>query len=218
MTDTWSIVVASIWPILRASLVMTLPISLAAFSGGLLLGGLIAIARLSRWGWLRAVAWFYVWVWRGTPLLVQLYIVFFGLPSVGLTLDPLVAAVITLALNTGAFCSETIRATILAVNVSQWQSASALGLGRGQVLVRVILPQAFANALPPLGNTFIGLVKETSLLASITVVELFRVAQQIAARTYEILPLYMLAAVVYLMYSTVLTWLQGKLETRLSLA
>ncbi|MDR1450203.1 MAG: amino acid ABC transporter permease [Propionibacteriaceae bacterium] len=213
VTGVWQILGDSVWPIVRASLAMTIPISLAAFAIGLAIGVIVAIARLSKWRALRLLVWFYVWVFRGSPLLVQLYIVFFGLPTVGINLHPVTAAIATLALNIGAFCSETIRACITAVPAGQWEAAKAVGLTGAQTMQLIVLPQAVTAAIPPLGNSFISLVKDTSLVSSITVVELFRVSQQIAARTYEILPLYLLAAAVYLFYSTLLTWLQQKLET-----
>lgn len=212
----WNIIITSFWPILKAGISVTLPLAIVAFILGLLLGIITALGRMSKIKLLKFVFSTYVWIFRGTPLLVQLFIVFYGLPKVGLQLSAYAAAIITLSLNVGAFCSETIRASILSIPNGQWEAAYSIGMTKKQILYRIIMPQAARVSLPPLSNTFIGLVKETSLVANITIVELFMVSQRIAARTYEPLILYTMAAVVYLLFSTVLTYLQTKLEQRTS--
>lgn len=206
----------SAWPILRAGLLVTIPLAIVSFILGLIIATITALMRTSKHPILERIASFYVWVFRGTPLLVQFFIVFFGLPNLGLTLPAWIAAALTLALNSGAFMAETIRSAILAIPKGQWEAAASLGLSRVQTLRRIIAPQSLRIALPPLGNSFISLVKDTSLASTITVVELFMVSQRAAARTYEPLLLYSMAALVYLLFSTALTWLQGYLERRLS--
>ncbi|MGB8956669.1 MAG: amino acid ABC transporter permease, partial [Tumebacillaceae bacterium] len=171
-------------------------------------------ARLSGVKPLEWIASFYVWIIRGTPLLVQLFIIFYGLPSVGITIPPFPSAVIGFTLSVGAYNSEIIRAAILSIPKGQWEAASSIGMTYGQSLRRIILPQATRVAVPPLGNSFISLVKDTSLAAIITVVELFRVSQQIVATNYEPLIMYMEAAVIYLIFSTVLSYFQGRMEKR----
>ncbi len=204
----------SLIPLIKAGLMFTVPLALTSFSLGLLLAFVTALARISSNKLLKSIAEIYVWVIRGTPLLVQLFIIFYGLPSIGLTLSAFVSAVIGFTLSVGAYNSETIRAAIQSIDKGQWEASQAVGLSRGLALRHVILPQALRVAIPPLSNSFIGLVKDTSLAAAITVTELFQVAQQITARTYEPLWLYTEAAVVYLLFCSVLTYFQDKLEAR----
>lgn len=204
----------SLIPLIKAGLMFTVPLALVSFALGLLLAFATAMARTSSHKVLRSVAEFYVWIIRGTPLLVQLFIIFYGLPSLGITLSAFVSAVIGFTLSVGAYNSETIRAAILSIDKGQWEAAKAVGLSKAQTLKHVILPQALRVAIPPLSNSFIGLVKDTSLAAAITVTELFQVAQQITARTYEPLWLYMEAAFIYLLFCTVLTYFQDRLEER----
>ena len=211
---TIEILLSSFWPMLKAGVQVTIPLTLISFALGLILALLTALARLSGVKPLEWIASFYVWIIRGTPLLVQLFIIFYGLPSAGITIPPFPAAVIGFTLSVGAYNSEIIRAAILSIPKGQWEAASSIGMTYGQSLRRIILPQATRVAVPPLGNSFISLVKDTSLAAIITVVELFRVSQQIVATNYEPLIMYMEAAVIYLMFSTVLSYFQGRLEKR----
>ncbi|MGG6314193.1 amino acid ABC transporter permease [Paenibacillus macerans] len=211
----WNIIVDSFLPLLKAGVAFTVPLTLISFALGLLLAVLTALARLSSVSLLRQIARFYVWVIRGTPLLVQLFIIFYGLPSVGVTLDPFPAAVIGFTLSVGAYGSEIVRAAILSIHEGQWEAAYSLGMTRLQALRRIILPQASRVSVPPLANSFISLVKDTSLAATITYTEMFRTGQQIAATTYEPLIVYSEAGVIYLIFSTVLSALQNYLEKRL---
>ena len=204
----------SFFPILKAGLYFTIPLTLITFVLGIILAFFIAIARLSSFKLLVAIAKFYVWIFRGTPLLVQIFILFYGLPSIGITLDPFSAAVIGFTLNKGAYSSEIIRAAILSIPKGQWEAAYSIGMTKGQAMRRIILPQAIRVSIPPLGNSFISLVKDTSLAATITVTELFQKGQQIAAATYEPLWLYIEVAFIYLLFSTVLSYLQTLLENR----
>lgn len=192
----------------------TLPLALVSFALGLLLAVFTALFRLSSWRIPKLIARFYVWVIRGTPLLVQLFIIFYGLPAAGLVLDPFIAAVIGFTLSVGAYSSEIVRAAILSIHKGQWEAAFSVGMSRGQALRRIILPQAARVSVPPLSNSFISLVKDTSLAASITYVEMFKTAQQITATTYEPLLLYSEAALFYLLFCSVLSALQNALEQR----
>jgi cystine transport system permease protein len=158
---------------------------------------------------------FYVWIIRGTPLLVQLFLIFYGLPSIGITLDPFPAALIGFTLNVGAYSSEIVRAAVSSVPKGQWEASYSIGMTGRQALSRTILPQAARVAVPPLSNTFISLVKDTSLAAAITVPELFQAAQRVVAVTYEPLILYIEAALIYLALSSVLSTLQARIEQRL---
>jgi cystine transport system permease protein len=201
---------------LKAGLLLTMPMTVASFGVGLVIASITAFMRLSTVKVLQKIAACYVWVFRGTPLLVQLYIVFFGLPSIGIRLGAIASAIAAFSLNVGAYCSESIRASIMAIQKGQWEAAYSLSMTKWQALRRIIAPQSFAIALPPLSNTFISLVKDTSLAANITIAEMFQTTQRIAARTYEPMLLYCLAALIYLAFSTVLTVLQGKMEKALS--
>lgn len=215
MPEFISLAISSFWPMLYAGLVFTIPITLISFSLGLLLGFIVALIRLYGPAPLKSVVRFYVWIIRGTPLLVQLFLIFYALPSVGITLDAFPAAVIGFTLNVGAFTSEVIRATLLSVAKGQWEAAHSIGMSWGLSLRYIILPQAARVAVPPLSNTFISLVKDTSLASVITVPELFLAAQRIAAVTYQPLILYSEAALLYLLISSVLSYLQSRLELRL---
>ena len=167
---------------------------------------------------MKVLAWIagaYVSVIRGTPLLVQLYIIFYALPSLGLVIDPFPSAVIAFSLNVGGYASEAIRGAILAIPRGQWEAASTIGLGYVLTLRRVILPQAMRVAVPSLSNTFISLVKDTSLASVILVTELTRTAQQIAAFTFEFLAIYLEAALIYWLFCLVLATGQSAIERRL---
>jgi len=210
------ILIDSLLPLLKAGVAFTIPLTLVSFAIGLLLAVLTALVRLSSWSIPKLIARFYVWVIRGTPLLVQLFIIFYGLPSAGIILDPFTAAVIGFSLSVGAYGSEIVRAAILSVHKGQWEAAFSVGMTRGQALRRVILPQAARVSVPPLSNSFISLVKDTSLASVITYVEMFRKTQQIVATTYEPLLLYCEVGLIYLLFCSVLSALQNYLEKRLS--
>ena len=158
---------------------------------------------------------FYVSVIRGTPLLVQLFVVFYGLPSLGLTIDPWPSAIIALSLNVGGYAAEVIRAAILSVPQGQWEAGFTVGMSRATTLRRIILPQAARVSVPPLSNTFISLVKDTSLTSTILVTELFRVSQQIAAFSQEFMLVYIEAALVYWIICLALSTAQSRVEKRL---
>ncbi|WP_247883829.1 amino acid ABC transporter permease [Azospirillum sp. B21] len=200
--------------LLWAALVFTVPLTLASFALGLTVGLVAAVVRLFGPAPLAAVVRFYVWIIRGTPLLVQLFLIFYGLPSVGIVLDAFPAALIGFTLNVGAYTSEIIRAVIGSVPKGQWEAAYSIGMSWSQAMRRTILPQAARVAVPPLSNTFISLVKDTSLAAAITVPELFQAAQRIVATSYEPLILYVEAALIYLALSSILSALQVRLERR----
>ena len=209
------LMIDSFWPLLSAGLIFTVPLTLITFVLGILLGFLVALARLYGPTPLVALVRCYVWLVRGTPLLVQLFLIFYGLPSAGIVLDAFTAAVIGFTLNIGAYSSEIIRATLAAIPKGQWEAAHSIGMSWPQAMRRVILPQVARIAVPPLSNTFISLVKDTSL-AAVTVPELFQAAQRLASVTYEPLILYVETALIYLLFSSVLSTLQDRLERRLT--
>ncbi len=196
----------------------TIPLALISFAIALIVATATALVQYARVPVLRHVARFYIWIVRGTPLLVQLYVVFYGLPDFGFIIDPSPAAVIVFSVNTGAYSAETIRGALEGVPAGQLEAGYCVGMTYGQVMRRIVLPQALRTAFPPLSNELIALVKDTSLAANITVLEMLMATQRIVSRTYEALPLYLEVAVIYLMFSTVLTWLQRAGERRLAAA
>lgn len=207
----------SFFKILIPGITYTIPLTLISFAIGLFLAIVVALVQVSNVKILSPIAKFYVWIIRGTPLLVQIFIVFYGLPNVGIILDALPAAVIAFSLNVGAYASETLRGAILSVPLGQIEAGYSIGMNYFQVLRRITLPQAFKVSVPALFNSFISLVKDTSLAANITVAEMFMVTQRIAAKTFEPLALYCEVAVIYLIFCTILTKVQQTAEKSLKL-
>ena len=197
-------------------LIVTIPLTIISFILGLIIALITALVQIADLKVLKQLARFYVWIFRGTPLLVQLYIVFYGLPALDIIIDAWPSAIIVFSLNTGAYASETIRAAIEAVPGGQMEAGLCVGMNYFQIMYRIIIPQALRTAFPPLSNSLIGLVKDTSLAANITILEMFLAAQRIAARTFETFALYCEVALVYLLFCTVLTKLQKICERKLS--
>ncbi|MFE9579631.1 amino acid ABC transporter permease [Nocardia sp. NPDC006044] len=206
----------NLWPMLQATLKMTIPLTAVSFVIGLAIALFVALARMSPVWPLSALARFYISIIRGTPLLVQLFIVFYALPQFGLVIDPFPAAVIAFSLNVGGYAAEIVRASILSVAKGQWEASQALGLTYPQMMRLIILPQASRIAVPPLSNTLISLVKDTSLASTILVTELLRVAQLAAAPTFDFFALYGVAAIYYWVICLILGFGQTRLETRLA--
>ncbi len=209
------IALTSLRPLLEGALYYTLPLTLISFFFGIILAVLTALARISTSKPLQIIARIYVSAIRGTPLLVQLFILFYGLPTVGIVIDPFPAAVFGFSLNVGAYASEVIRAAILSIPKGQWEAAHTIGMNYSQTLRRIILPQATRVSIPPLSNTFISLVKDTSLASLILVTEMFRRAQEIASANYEFLLLYTEAAIIYWLICFILSLIQDRIEHRL---
>ncbi|MFF2271960.1 amino acid ABC transporter permease [Agromyces sp. NPDC058136] len=214
MTE-WQLVLDSFWPLFWGGISASIPLAIASFALGLVLALGVALMRISRNRVLRGIARFYISVIRGTPLLVQLFVIFYGMPSIGITIDPWPSAIIAFSLNVGGYAAEVIRAAILSVPKGQWEAGYTIGMSPGTTLTRLILPQAARVSVPPLSNTFISLVKDTSLASLILVTEMFRVAQQIAAFSQEFLLIYIEAALIYWLFCLVLSGGQNLLEKRL---
>ncbi|MBU3190436.1 amino acid ABC transporter permease [Clostridium bowmanii] len=210
-----NIIKDSFFPLLIAGVKFTVPLAVISFILGSIVAMATALARISKYKPLVLISSFYVWIIRGTPLLVQLFIVFYGLPMAGLTMGPLTAAIIGFTLNVGAYNSEVIRAAIQSIPKGQWEAGASIGMTHTQALVRIILPQAARVSVPPLSNSFISLVKDTSLAAAITLTEMFQIAQRITAATYEPLVLYCEVAFIYLLFCTILSTLQQRIEKKL---
>ena len=210
------ILIDSFPKMLIPGLTMTIPLTDIAFTFAMVIAVAAAMAQYARVPGLTQLCRFYIWIFRGTPLLVQLFVVFYGLPDLGIRMDPFPAAVLVFSLNEGAYCAETVRAALEAVPEGQMEAGYCAGMSYMQTMRRIILPQAMRTAFPPLSNSLIAMVKDTSLAANITVVEMFRASEQINARVYEPLALYIEVGLIYLLFSTVLTWLQRAGEKKLS--
>ncbi|PQP86290.1 amino acid ABC transporter permease [Paenibacillus sp. AR247] len=196
----------------------TLLITIVSMFFGLFIGLFTAIARLKGNRLIAGIARVYVSIIRGTPIIVQIFIIYFGLPDYGITLGPLMAAYIALSINIGAYLSETFRGAILSVDKGQTEAALTLGLTPWQTMRKVVLPQAARAAIPPMGNTFIGILKETSLVSIVTVTELLRSAQLLIAQYYVAMPFYLAIAVMYWVMSTGFSAILNVIERKLSKA
>ena len=212
----FNLLVDSFGKILLPGLTMTIPLTVISFSIAMVIAVVVALVQYAKVPVLTPLARFYIWIIRGTPLLVQLFVVFYGLPDVGINLDPFPAAIIVFSINEGAYCAETMRAALESVPIGQIEAGYCVGLSYLQIMRRIVLPQALRTAFPPLSNYLISMVKDTSLASNITVMEMFMATQRIAARTYEMLPLYIELGLIYLLFSTVLTKLQRVGEKRLA--
>jgi len=204
-------------PVLVQGALLTIKFAILSMIFGLIGGAMLALMGISHSRPLNWIARVYVSVMRGTPLLVQIFVIYYGLPSFGISLDPTPAGVIALSANVAAYLSESMRGAILGIHQGQWLASYSLGLSRRQTLRYVIAPQALRIAVPSLSNSLISLIKDTSLVSVITVTELLRSAQEMIASTYQPLPLYLAAAAVYWVLCQVLEWAQRWYERRLSL-
>lgn len=210
------ILLDSFGKILLPGLTVTIPLTAISFTLALIIAVAVALVQFAQVPVLQRIARFYIWVIRGTPVLVQLFVVFYGLPGVGILIEPFPAAVLVFSINEGAYCAETIRAALESVPAGQMEAGYCVGMTYLQTMRRIVLPQALRTAFPPLFNSLISLLKDTSLAANITVTEMFMATQRIVARTYESLPLYLEVAFIYLMFSTILTQVQRWGEKKLN--
>lgn len=210
------IFVDSFWKLLLPGLTMTIPLTVISFAIGMVIAVVTALVQFANVKVSKQIARFYIWVIRGTPLLVQLFVIFYGLPSLGIVLDAFPAAVIVFSLSTGAYCAETMRGALESVPVGQIEAGYCVGMNYIQIMWRIVLPQALRTAFPSLSNSLISMVKDTSLASNITVTEMFMTSQRIVARNYEPMLLYCEVALIYLVFSTVLTKLQRIGERKLN--
>jgi polar amino acid transport system permease protein len=200
-------------PALAKGAVMTLLLVFCTIVISPVGGLLIALGRLSNFRPLSVACWFVIWFFRGTPLLLQLFFIYYGLPSLGITLAPLTAAVIGLGVNYSAYLGEIIRGGIQSIEHGQMEAAKALGMTYGQAMRRVIIPQTYKRLMLPIGNEFIALIKDTALVSTIAMVELMRAADQLFNTYFNVTAL-VLAAIVYLVFTTVFTFIFEKIEYR----
>ena len=201
--------------LLMAGLKVTLPLTALSFSTGIIIALFVALMQIAKVPVMKRLVRVYVWIIRCTPMIVQLFVVYFGLPNIGIKFSPFVSAWIVLSLSIGAYCSETVRAAIESVPVGQLEASYCDGLTFWQARTHVIIPQALRTAFPPLSNSLIGLVKDTSLAYNVALVEILATAQRIASRTYDYFWLYLEAGLIYLIFCSILTVVQRKAEAAL---
>ena len=214
-------IISSFWPMMEAAIDKTIPLAVISFFAGVFIALIVALIRIVEKPnlgirLLQILCRIYVSTIRGTPMLVQIFIIFYGLPEVGIKLDPFPTAIIAFSINIGAYASETIRAAILSIPKGQWEASYSIGMNYYQTFTRTIMPQALRVSVPPLANTFISNVKDTSLASLVLVTEMFRVAQNITAENYEFIMIYSEAALIYWCICLVLSFAQDRLEKRLS--
>ena len=214
-------VISSFWPMLEAAIDKTIPLAVISFFAGVAIALIVALIRIVEkpnlgMRLLQILCRIYVSTIRGTPMLVQIFIIFYGLPGVGIKLDPFPTAIIAFSINIGAYASETIRAAILSIPKGQWEASYSIGMNYYQTFTRTIMPQALRVSVPPLANTFISNVKDTSLASLVLVTEMFRVAQNITAENYEFIMIYSETALIYWCICLILSFAQDRLEQRLS--
>ena len=195
---------------------VTIPLTILSFALALVVSVIVAMIQYANIPVLKEICRFYIWIIRGTPLLVQLYLVFYGLPSLGILLDAYPTAVLVFGINEGAYMAESLRGALESVPKGQLEAGYCVRMTYLQIMWHIVLPQAFRVAFPALSNSLISMVKGTSLAATITVTEMFKEAQVINGRVYESLGLYTEVALIYLMFCSILTVIQRHLEKRLS--
>ena len=212
----WGILVDAFPKLLGYGLRVTVPLTALSFALALVISVIVALIQYANVRVLRQLCRFYIWIVRGTPLLVQLYLVFYGLPSLGITLAAYPTAVLVFGFNEGAYMAESMRGALESVSRGQLEAGYCVGLNYMQIMAHIVLPQAFRTAFPALSNSLISMLKGTSLASTITVMEMFRQATVINGRVYESLGLYTEVALIYLIFCTVLTWLQHLGERKLA--
>lgn len=205
-------------PVLMTGVGYTLLFAVSSMVLGLALGFAVALVRIAKVPLLSQLAALYVSMMRGTPLLVQIFVIYYGLPSVGIEFEPVTAGILALTLNVAAYLSESLRGAMAGVERGQWDAALSLGLGWWQAVRFVIAPQAVRLAVPSLANSLISLIKDTSLVSVITVSELMMATKDVIAQTFQPLPLYLMAAAIYWVLSAAFEQVQRKVEHKLGRA
>ncbi|HEJ3433980.1 amino acid ABC transporter permease [Pseudomonas aeruginosa] len=204
------------WPFLLQGAMYTVLFAAVSMVLGLILGFSVAVVRVTKVPVVSQIAAVYVSAFRGTPLLVQIFVLYYGLPSVGIEFTPVTAGILALTLNVAAYLSESMRGAILGIDKGQWEAGLSVGLTWGQTLWNIITPQALRLAVPSLSNSLISLIKDTSLISVITVTELMLATKEVIAETFQPLPLYLAATGIYWLLSALFERVQKALENRLT--
>lgn len=212
----WNILTEGFTRMLVPGITVTIPLTVLGFSLAFVIAVAVALVQFAKVPVLKQVSRIYIWIFRGTPLLVQLYVIYYGLGQVGLKLSPFVAGVLTLGINEGAYCAESVRSALESIPVGQLEAGECVGMTWWQTIRRIILPQAMRTAFPPLGNSLIAMLKDTSLVSSITLAEMFMASKRLVGRYYEPMALYLEVALFYLFFSTILTLLERWGEKKLN--
>ena len=212
----WTILIDALPKMAEYGIKVTIPLTVLSFSLALVISVIVALIQYAHIPVLKQLCRVYIWIIRGTPLLVQLFLVFYGLPYLGIELDAYPTAVLVFGFNEAAYMAESLRGALEAVLKGQLEAGLCVRMSYIKIMWHIVLPQAFRTAFPSLSNSLIAMVKGTSLAATITVTEMFRQAQVINARVYEPLALYTECALVYLLFCSVLTILQKVIEKRLN--
>ena len=199
-------------PYILGGVVTTVWLTLLAMAGGLVLGFALALARLSGQGWLSAPARFYIWLFRGTPLMVQLIIIYTGLPQLGIKLSVIESALVGLILNEAAYLAEIVRGGIQSIAAGQIDAARSMGFTGAQVMRYIVMPQAMRLIVPVLGNSVNGLLKTTSVTSVISMEELLRRTQVLIQEKFMVLELFLVAALYYLVLTSIWDLVQRRIE------
>ena len=212
---TWSVLVDAFPTLLSAALRVTIPLTALSFALALVVSVIVALIQYAKVPVLKQICRFYIWIVRGTPLLVQLYLVFYGLPNAGILIDAFPAAVLVLGFNEAAYMAESMRGALESVSRGQMEAGYCVGMNYLQIMAHVVLPQAFRTAFPALSNSLISMLKGSSMASVITIVELTQAAKVRNGVKFETLGLYVEAALIYLAFCTILTWVQRLGEKKL---
>lgn len=209
-------IIKNFFPVLLKGSLITVELTFISMILGSILGLLITFTKISKNNALKAIGSFYTWFFRGTPLLMQLFVIYYGLPQIGIKLEPFTAAVIGLTLNISAYIAEVIRGAIESIDKCQWEAAATEGMNYWQTVFIIILPQSYKRMIPSMTNEFIALIKDTSLVSTIAMVDLMRTAQQMVSTTFKPLEIFFIAAILYLTMTTVFTTVFKYVEAKVS--
>lgn len=193
----------------------TIQLTVLAIIIGMVIGLFLALASISKSKAVTRIAWVYVWIFRGTPLLLQIVAIYYALPSIGINFSAFASAIIALSLNSGAYLAEIIRAGIVSIDKGQMEASKALGMTYYQAMFKVIIPQSYRRLIPPVGNEAIMLLKDSSLVSAIAMSELLRVSRTFSSRSGNMI-YFLIAAIIYLFFTTIFTFIFQKLEQKYS--
>lgn len=194
----------------------TIQLTLIAVVFGLVFGLVFALGRISKNKVTNMISWIYIWIFRGTPLLLQILVIYFAAPSIGIKLSAFLSGALALSLNSAAYLAEIIRAAILSIDKGQMEAARALGFSYHQAMFKIIIPQSYRRLIPPVGNEMIMLLKDSSLVSAMGIAELLRTTKTMANSSGDMI-YYAIAAAIYLFFTTIFTIVFQKLEARYSL-
>ncbi len=193
----------------------TIQLTVIAIAIGMVLGLILALGRISRNKFINGLSWTYIWIFRGTPLLLQIFVIYYALPNVGILIPAYPSAIVALSLNSGAYLAEIIRAAILSIDKGQMEASKALGMSYYQAMFKVIIPQSYRRLIPPVGNEAIMLLKDSSLVSIMAMRELMRVSKTFASSGDLIF--FAIAGAIYLIFTTIFTFIFQKLEQKYSM-